>query len=453
MLEVRNFEFAALGGRCPMHGRRGIAVLLSLGVTAGTLAASASPGSAGTRAPGQPFPKVDQPGVTDTEIRVGGVVSKTNPLGVDYASAFDGVNAYFNMVNASKDKGIYGRKLRLVSKRDDQVANNRLEVQALLSEDDVFAALPVAVLLFTGADLLGQAGVPTFGWDTNAEWGSEQGAGPPNLFGEKGSFLCFTCPSQPVPWFAKQVKAKKVGVLSYRDPQASSCAKGLQASFEKYPSAKLEFLDTSLSFGVTDLSGDVSQMKDKGVDLVTSCMDNNGTLTLAKEMKKQGLDAIQFLPMAYNHKFIEENAPFFEGSYAFTFFTPFEVKQKPKGLKDFQKWMKKGDFEQNENSVVGWINADLFYQGLRAAGPEFTRQKVVDEINKMTNYTAGGLLAGIDWTTAHTQSPPQGCSVYSKIKIGRFVPSFGEPGKPFVCLQANPLPNKVQSEPTLRGGP
>lgn len=125
-----------------MRGRRAAAVLVSLGVTAGALAA-ALPGWAGASASRQPFPKVDQPGVTDTEIRVGGVVSKTNPLGGDYASAFDGVKAYFKMVNSSKDKGIYGRKLRLTSERDDQVGMNRQEVQALLSEDNVFAVLPV----------------------------------------------------------------------------------------------------------------------------------------------------------------------------------------------------------------------------------------------------------------------------------------------------------------------
>jgi branched-chain amino acid transport system substrate-binding protein len=351
------------------------------------LAASASAAPAGADVLGQPFPKVDQPGVTETEIRVGGVVSKTNPLGGDFESAFDGVKAYFNMVNASKDKGVYGRKLRLTSERDDQVSMGRQEVQALLSEDDVFAVLPVAVLLFTGADLLAEAGVPTFGWNANPEWGSEQRAGPPNFFAEKGSFLCFTCPSQPVPWFAKQIKAKKVGVLADQNPPSADCAKGIQASFQQYPSAKIEVLDTSLAFGVTDLSGDVSKMKDSGVDLVTSCMDNNGTLTLVKDMKKQGLDAIQYLQNAYDHEFIEKNAPFFEGSYVSTFFTPFEVKQKPTGLKDFQKWMKKSDFEQTENSLAGWINADLFYQGLKGAGPEFTREKVVDAINKMTNYT------------------------------------------------------------------
>ncbi len=253
-----------------------------------------------------------------------------------------------------------------------------------------------------------------------------------------------------MPWLAERVKAKKVGVLAYQSPQSADCAKGVQASFDKYPSADIAFLDTSLSFGVNDLSTDVSRMKDQKIDLVVTCMDTNGTLTLAKEMKKQGLDAPQYLSNVYDHEFIERNAPFFEGSYTATFFTPFEVKPKPTGLKQFERWMKRNGSAPNENSLAGWMNADLFYRGLQAAGPDFTRQKVVDAINTMTDYTAGGLVAGIDWTTAHRQDPPEGCAVVSKIEHGRFVPTFGEPGKPFRCLQANPLPDQLQSKPTFR---
>src|SRR5262249_62006242 len=95
------------------------------------------------------------------------------------------------------------------------------------------------------------------------------------------------------------------------------------------------------------------------------------------------------------------------------------------------------------------MTAALFYGGLRAAGAAFPRKRVVDAINTMTDYTAGGLVAGIDWTTAHGQNPPQGCSVVSRIERGRFVPTFGEPGKPFPCLQANPLPHTPPSKPTF----
>ena len=60
------------------------------------------------------FPPVDQPGVTDTEIHVGGVLTDTmNPTGVSYGPAFDGVEAYFEYINKTEG-GVYGRKLVLV---------------------------------------------------------------------------------------------------------------------------------------------------------------------------------------------------------------------------------------------------------------------------------------------------------------------------------------------------
>ena len=389
----------------------------------------------------------DQPGVTDTEIRVGGVASETNPLGGDYASAFDGVKAFFEMVNS--EGGIYGRELNLVAERDDQVGNNRSEVQALLTQEDLFAVMPVSTLVFAGADLLEESGVPTFGWNINAEWGSEDEAGSPNMFGEKGSFLCFTCSGALLPWLTRELDAEKVGLLAYNVPQSSACAEGVQASFDDYPSADVEFVDTSLAFGVTDLSAQVAQMREDGVDFVTTCMDNNGALTLAREMRLQGLDAVQYLPNAYNHEFIDENAEFFEGSYALTFFTPFETRPRPQGLKLFNKWMKEIGAERNENSLAGWINADLLVTGLELAGPEFTQADVVEQINALTDYDAKGLLGGVDWTVQHADRPDPICNALSEIEDGKFKPAFGERGEPFICFEKDAP--RLPREPAVKG--
>ncbi len=403
--------------------RRLVAVLVAVGLVAGVGVLSA-----GAQ---EDFPAVDQPGVTPTEIKVGGVASKTNPLGGKYGDSFNGVKAYFDFVNSKG--GIYGRELELTSEHDDQLGNNRQEVQALLDED-IFAVLPVAVLLFSGADLLADAGIPTFGWNINKEW-----TGPPNLFGEKGSYLDFTGASVGLPYLAKKTGSKKVGVLAYTAEQSAECAEGIQNSFEKYPSAEVVFVDTSLPFGVPDLSADVSQMVEEGVDFVATCMDSNGVLTLAQEMKRQGLDATLSLPNAYDHDFIAENAQFFDdNSYVLTYFTPFEVKPKPAGLKTYTKWMKKAGYELNENSLAGWINADLFYTGLEAAGPDFTREKVIAAVNAITDYTADGILGPIDWTKQHTGDPDVTCTVESKVVDGGFKPVFGKKGKPFICFPKDP---------------
>jgi ABC-type branched-subunit amino acid transport system substrate-binding protein len=397
-------------------------------------------GSGGTGDTDENIPS-DQPGVTDTEIRVGGVTSATNPLGGSYGDAFAGAQAYFDMIN--DEGGIYGRELKLVAERDDTVSQNQAEVQAMLSQDNVFAALPMASLVFTGADDLVAENVPTFGWAINPEW-----AGPENLFGEKGSYLCFTCPSPVAPWLAREIGAEEVAILAYGvSAQSSECAEGYEAAFEKYPVAEVTFRDTSLNFGVPDLSGEVAEMKDAGVDLVFTCMDQNGVNTLANDIEVGDLDAVLYLPNGYDESYVSEFGDVLDGSYVGIQFWPFEVTEdRPEAMDDYFEWMEKNDAPINELSITGWMNADLFVTGLRGAGPEFTRQSVIDYINTLEDYDAGGIHEGVDWTTQHSEEPPTSCFSILKIVDGAFEPQFGEPGKPFVCLEngAEELPDEPE---------
>jgi len=238
----------------------------------------------------------------------------------------------------------------------------------------------------------------------------------------------------------QQAKATKVGVLAYSVPQSADCATGVENSLKKYGDrvgAKVAFSDKSLAFGAKDLSVQVSKMKQAGVDFVTTCMDTNGVVTLAKEMKKQRLDAVQSLPNAYDHQFLEDYGDLFEGSYVRTDFVTFEVPedQQPKGLKDFLDAMDAQGTEPSENALAGWLNADLFVRGLKAAGPNFSQQKVIDAINQMHAYNADGVIYPVDWAKSHTESNDEqhNCQFFSKIHDSKFVPEFTRPGKPFVC--------------------
>jgi hypothetical protein len=195
--------------------------------------------------------KVVAPGVTDTEIRVGGVAAVHNPTGTKAGDAFAGTKAYFDMVNASG--GIYGRKLVLAAQRDDNTANNKVEVQGLLTEDKVFAVLPVATLLFTGAQTLVDQAIPTLGWTINPEWEGTKQNPRSNLFGQAGSFLCFKCAGPGLPWLAQRLGKHKIGVLAYTVSESADCAEGVRNSFAKYGKAadsQVAFIDKSLSFGV-----------------------------------------------------------------------------------------------------------------------------------------------------------------------------------------------------------
>jgi ABC-type branched-subunit amino acid transport system substrate-binding protein len=410
--------------------------LLAIGVAMAlvTLACGNSSGSKDDAEKSSKAVSVDAPGVSDTEIRVGGIASITNPLGGKYDEHAKGVEAYFAMVNA--DGGIDGRKLKLAVNRDDAAANNSTAVQQVLSQDDVFAVMPVATLLFTGADKLVDANVPTFGWNINQEWGGTDAAPKANLFGQYGSFLCFTCASPLAPYVAQQAGATKIGLLAYNVPQSADCATGVEASFEKFANAKVVFADKAMAFGGGEFGVQVSEMKKAGVDLVLTCMDLQGVVTLAREMKRQSLDAVQYLPNGYDPELLADFGDLFQGSYLLTFFTPFEMKDPPKALTTYLRWMEKTGAPVNENTMNGWLNAALFVEGLRKAGKDFSRQKVIDAINAMDDWNADGLLPapGVDWTQAHTKENDPSCGAVSRVDGDAFEPVFGKPGKPFVCI-------------------
>ncbi len=224
------------------------------------------------------------PGVDDSkkEIRVAVITTKTNPIGGKYAQYADGLQAYFDMVNAQG--GIYGRKLVIVKNRDDTIGlQNNQQVQSSLADDNAFATF-VATLQFTGADLLAKAKQPTFIWNINPEMATPKG-GPShdNIFGSLGA-LCFSCGGHYLPWLAQQEGFTKIGILAYSKATSASsglCADGTRASYVKYaPNTKVVFFDDSLPFSA-DITADVTRMKEAGVQFVNTCMDTNEVTKLA----------------------------------------------------------------------------------------------------------------------------------------------------------------------------
>ena len=380
---------------------------------------------------------VSAKGVTSKQISVDVISSTKNPLHGHYAEIADGMQAYFNMVNSTG--GIYGRKLVIGKRRDDTIGLQDLQMaQQAVATDNAFATF-IATLQFTGAAALQAAGQPTFGWNINAEYGDKNA-----LFGNE-SALCNgpTCTGITGSWLAKKAGVTKVGVLAYGVNQSSiDCGKGTVNSFNKYKVAQVAFHDFSLQFAQPDLSAQVAQMKANGVQMVFTCMDSDETLVLAKEMKKQGLNAIQELPNGYDRNFVKANAAYYEGSYVIPQFTALEWKPQLPEIKLFEKWVAAEHKPLYEITVIGWIAAYQFVLGLKLAGPNFSQAKVIAGLNTQTDVTVGGLIPKIDWATNGHTDPvkhpesrnPIECSNFLRIHDGTFVPVFATAAKPYVCI-------------------
>jgi branched-chain amino acid transport system substrate-binding protein len=432
----------------------GVALVLTALVAAcgnagskGDSSASDTTGVTGTTVENNDFTKnvpVKAPGVTSTAINVGSIVSKTNPLGTDVGIFNDGIQGYFDLVNAKG--GIYGRKLALKSKRDDQTSNNATQVEAMLTQDNVYAAF-IATELFTGAKALEKAGIPTFGWNINAEW-----AGPQNFFPNVAPQCFEGCPLLPhvTPWLTEQAKAKRVAVLGYSVPQAASCVNGNVDNFKKFGKdvgAEVVYSDSSLSFGQTDFSAQVSKMKSAKADFLVTCMDFNGDYAVAKEMGLQGIrNGVTFYHAnLYNPEFVKANAEALEGGIVLTEIAATEHQPPAPGVQEYLDYAKAKGLTVTEMTMQGWIAAREFVDALKAAGPNFTRAALIAAWNQQKSYTAGGWLIPVNWTTQH-HDPADGvqyrsqfeCANFVKIVKGAFVPIYDGGGtKPWVCFDGH----------------
>ena len=391
----------------------------------------------------------DVPGVTAKEIQVGALIGKTNPTGVPYQDVVTGAQARFDQIN--KDGGLFGRKFKIVKTIDDQTRSSKdiLGARSLVEENKVFAGL-VATQTFTGADTFVKAGTPVVGYNIQIEWSHG-----PNLFGAYGSYNCPDCPSVSPAVAAKGVGAKHAAIFAYgSSPSSSSCAGAIRNAMDRW-GPKVEVFDTSLSFGFSanDVSGAVQAMKDNQVDFVATCMDLNGEVNIKKALVAAGMPDVKFYaPQGYDTKTIKELGSDLNG---FTFpvqFVPFELAAGNPGMTEFVKAMKARKLDPTENLLVGWVGAGLLAEGIKASGKDFTQQSVVDAINKMTDWSANGMIRPVNWQHAHGPSQPGdiGCYSYLIAKDGKFVPVYGQKDKPLVCYPSNPQPATLDN-PTYLG--
>jgi ABC-type branched-subunit amino acid transport system substrate-binding protein len=226
-------------------------------------------------------------------------------------------------------------------------------------------------------------------------------------------------------------------VIAYGNAaQSLDCAEGVKNGFNTY-GPPITFEDTSLNFGFTDLSSTIQGIRENNVDFITTCMDVNGNANIAQALKDAGIEVKGiYSPEGYAQEVLDDLGDKVEGFFFGSDFVPFEAPEGSEGMQQFLAAMEKLDKTPSEQGLAGWTNATLFVEGLKAAGKNFTQESVVEAINEITDFTANGVVSEQDWTKAHAADPAaDGCTAILQAQDGKFVPMFGEEGKPFVCFQ------------------
>jgi ABC-type branched-subunit amino acid transport system substrate-binding protein len=428
--------------RSPRHLRRlsiAIAALLALALAA--CSNSSSTGSKNDTAAASAQSGNGAPGVTSTEIRFAAFGTRSNnPLGTCVLDCYvQGIEAYFAYRNSQG--GIHGRKLVVSQVEDDELLKDQQAALRVTTANSTFAAFSAAELA-AGWSTIAKAGMPLYVWPINPA----DMNGRDSVFGS-ASVTCLQCTRREYTLAAEKVGAKRIATLGYGATENSKlCASGAAASIDLYgpkTGQRTAYTNNSLAFGLPNGVGpEVSAMKKAGVDMIVGCLDLNGMKSLAQELDRQGMGSVPVLHLnTYDQDFVSKAGKLFEGDYVAVSFRPFESAAGSSVLDEYKTWMAKAKAPLTELSMNGWINADLAYQGLKAAGPSFDRAKVIAATNKITSFTAGGLIAPVDWTRQHEAPTPQDptthgykdeCISLVKVVDGRFQ-VVGPADKPYFC--------------------
>lgn len=375
-------------------------------------------------------------GVSAHRIVVGGIASLTGPLPADFAPIFDGVQAYLDMVNAHG--GVNGRTIDFAHKLDDASNGQQDAVQArtLVQADHVFAVVGVATPNFAGASYLAANNVPTFGYNVNPQWSAGS-----SLFGSEGSYINFEHPGPEPAYLAEQLGDKRIGIISYNVTQSQQGCIGIANTMRKFH-LHVAFEDLSNVPPAVDLSSDVTRMKAAHVDFVASCLDLAGNLVLSRTLHGSGLGSVaQYWLDGYDESAIAQDAGLMDGAWFLIGHVPFESgRSQPARYPEMALYLRelKRYFPHDlpsEASFAGWVSALTFVTGLKMLGHDVTRSRLVAAINSMTNYTAHGLVAPIDWRDEHTKLGPIDCNVFLRVQHGHFVPQFGSSRTVFTCFK------------------
>ncbi|MDM8534030.1 ABC transporter substrate-binding protein [Clostridiaceae bacterium HSG29] len=322
-------------------------------------------------------------GIYEDKIVVGTTGAQQGPLAFIGKPYFDGMNAYFDMMN--ENGGIEGREIELIVLEDEFKPETAIaNVQNLINDEKVFS-------------LVGLFGTP----GVKASIPTVQEAGIPAVYFATGATAPVTAgknffPVQPnyayegklmSQYAVDYFKAKKIAVIYRSDDVGLDGLKGVKDGLEIM--GKSDYLVAELSFdaGATDFTAQVAKVKESGADVLINYALGGGVSGVLKELEKMGMtDLPQITPYPnVSDSFVVANLEASPNAILNLYGMGWVDMTRP-AVEDMVGAMAKYYPESavNAYTVSGWIAAETFYKGLEIS----LENNSIDELNWENYITA-----------------------------------------------------------------
>ncbi|MCK9900442.1 branched-chain amino acid ABC transporter substrate-binding protein [Parafrankia colletiae] len=340
------------------------------------------------------------PGIAGDEVRLGLLYPDSGNAASLFGPFRAGVDARLGVANA--DGGVHGRSLTYRWQDDgSQPGVNRTAAQRLVEEQDVFGIMESTTASDGSAEYLHSLGVPVTGTSLDAAWTRFD-----NMFSYSNMIADGVSVSTWGEFVADQGGTSAVIAVSTLSAASGELAEELRASLE---GAGVRVVGTVEATGPIDLRAVGNQVRDSGADTLVGTVTGGAFGQVVLGAKEAGTDLrVVLSPSGYDQSLLKAFGPLLGGLNVnlFVDYQPFELDLPGHRafLAAMGRYAPQMQPPNRQASLSGWIAADMFVRGLAEAGPCPTRQRFLDGLRAVRDYSAGGLLpAPIDFMTSFGQ--------------------------------------------------
>jgi ABC-type branched-subunit amino acid transport system substrate-binding protein len=331
------------------------------------------------------MPARAEPGVTPSKIVLGQSAAFSGPaaqLGRDMNA---GAMAYFKTVN--DNGGVYGRRIELVTRDDGyEAARAEQNTRALIEQDGVFALFGyvgtptsnAAVPVFTAAE------VPFFAPFTGSN--SLREPFNRNIFNLRASYFDET---ERLVQHLVTLGIERIAVFHQNDAYGQAGLEGVKRAMDR---RKLKLAATAqVERNSSDVSAATQALLEAKPEAVIQISAYTSCAALIKSLRARGYGG-QFLNVSFVGTTALSNLLGTQGQGVIVS----QVVPSPWGSmttlqREYAAAMKRaGADELSFGSMEGYLAAKVFVEGLRRAGDNPTRKKLVAALESMNDYDAGG---------------------------------------------------------------
>ncbi|MGC2518562.1 MAG: ABC transporter substrate-binding protein [Burkholderiales bacterium] len=338
------------------------------------------------------------PGLTSSSIVLGQSAAFSGPAAQLGIQMNLGAKAYFDQINAHG--GVYGRKIELKT-RDDKYEGALCaeNTKKFIQEDKVFALFAYVGTPTTVAamPIFTEAKVPLIGPFT----GAEALRNPVNryIFNVRASYFDET---EKIVEQLVSTGIKNIAVFYQNDAYGQAGLKGMELAMAR---RNMKIATTAtVERNTVKVEDAVKKINAVHPDAVVMISAYTSIAEFVRQMKKAG-SAAQFHNVSFVGSKALADALGSEGyGVVISQVVPFPWSQSVAVVKEYQQMLTQdGNKDFNFSSLEGFIAAKVTVEGLKRAGRNLTREKLISELETMNNVDLGGFIVNFS-PTSHSGS-------------------------------------------------